>query len=192
MSAGLSSRFPGQQGKAGPGEEMAPLDILGVRGAGGGGGFCLVCVMLLDSQEVSALPLTVPWDPAASTVGTAHWTCLAVTGGNMVGMFLPDSRVHAFCQPSSGHLLRGDQPCPGFLPRPGLVVAVGSGVRPHRRAGERPGLGVTGRRAKVAPQQGLLPTHRHPLSPFHFKKLGAFIAFLFWGGFFWRHPRAFG
>lgn len=53
----------------------------------GGGAFCLVCVRLLDSQEVSALPLTVPRDLASSTVGTAPWICLAVTGGNMVGMF---------------------------------------------------------------------------------------------------------
>lgn len=56
-------------------------------GAGGGGGLCLVCVMLLDSQELSALPLTVPRDLASSAVGTAPWICLAVTGGNMVGMF---------------------------------------------------------------------------------------------------------
>lgn len=38
---------------------MTLLDILGVC-VGGEGGCCPVCVLLLDSQEVSALTLTVP------------------------------------------------------------------------------------------------------------------------------------
>lgn len=48
---------PRPTGQAGPGEEMTLLGVLGVCVVGGS---CPVCVLLLDSQEVSALTLTVP------------------------------------------------------------------------------------------------------------------------------------
>lgn len=64
---------------------MTLLDALGVC-LGGKRGCCPVCVLLLDSQEVSALTLTVP-RTRSFPCGHSSLTCLPVTGGSMVGMF---------------------------------------------------------------------------------------------------------
>ena len=59
LPAPWTPAVPRPTGQAGPGEEMTLLDVLGVCVVGEWGCWP-VCVLLLDSQEVSALTLTVP------------------------------------------------------------------------------------------------------------------------------------
>lgn len=83
VSAGLlSSPFPGQQSETGPGERCLCWLFRVVH--------CAVCVLPLGSPEVSALTLTVHQDPDPTVdrdSSPAIWTCQAVPGRSMTGMF---------------------------------------------------------------------------------------------------------